>query len=852
MGLINLQTNLKSLRFGNDRVHGGSSKQPYIQTPIPENSGGFGVLDTDFILRGGSKAVTNSITDVERLGKYFLDIRNPSGLLFIAKQNLLSRTAVRTQASGFLLNEGAYTPISTLLEAGGVAFGLHVNKQGLNPFDGLGSIGKYNNVVTQFQPNNQNRLVNIYNDKQDQPSFALSLDPVNVRTYTGGPNSILGIGKTNIRFADQRTGEASGHSPKYLFGLPNGNGAIGSNTDRTDIPLNYRNALGLSVSSSYYENGNISLPIVNLNTQESTGLSEDGVGVGTYYAGVPGQPSNVTIGNLIGNQVNYYQKYGHNVDVNYRNALGLSISSSYYENGNSSLPIIDLSKYAGVDGSYSGATPYYVGKNTNVTIGNLIGDAVNVYQKYGNNIINIFDNYQKFLGVSALYATPILDSEMRTLNPNNLDSPGVVTFDQNDIINIPTNTISKGESTLTQKGATTVTGDFRKTLNYNLPAAPNYTEKNIEQRVLLGNPGDRSGKNLLSYTNGTKPGKIYGYSGGNASESSYDKINALPLYSDSSPDDKNGNDLVKFRIGVIDNDDPSKKTYIHFRAFLNQISDGYTSEWSDTRYIGRGEKFYTYTGFDRKVSLSWTVAAQSKAELIPMYKKLNFLASICAPDYSAAGYMRGNLVTLTIGGYFYEQPGIITGFSYEMNDDNSTWEIGINDAGGSDNTVKELPHMIKVTGFNFTPIHTFVPRKQQMGYDSQGNILTDANQYGPERYIALANGFGNDQNNYGPVYVNPVPVQPPPIPPVPPVPPPPPEFVPIKIETRNYDNGEAGKFKSDTTTSQNPLAGRDREFEAAARVIAANNATTPTKSVDFNSWKKTHPNGTLTEFLQLP
>jgi hypothetical protein len=39
-----------------------------------------------------------------------------------------------------------------------------------------------------------------------------------------------------------------------------------------------------------------------------------------------------------------------------------------------------------------------------------------------------------------------------------------------------------------------------------------------------------------------------------------------------------------------------------------------------------------------------------------MYKKLNYLASICAPDYSANGYMRGNIITLTIGGYFYEQP----------------------------------------------------------------------------------------------------------------------------------------------------------------------------------------------------
>ena len=764
MGLINLQTNLKSLRFGNDRVHGGSSKQPYIQTPIPENSGGFGVLDTDFILRGGSKAIVNSIKDVERLGKYFTDVRNPSGLLFVAKQNLLSRTAVRTQASG-ILNEGIYTPISTLLEAGGVAFGLHVNKQGLNPFDGLGSIGKYNNVVTQFQPNNQNRLVNIYNDKQDQPSFTLSLDPVNVRTYTGGPNSILGIGKTNIRFADQRTGEASGHSPKYLFGFPNGNGAIGSDTDRTDIPLDYRNALGLSknLKPSSFESDYFNDIIENIST--NTGISSDGLGNGYFL----GQNSNITIGQIGKDEAKTYlvglpngngARWGNtdrtDISLNYRNALGLSVSSSYNAKNNVNL---GDAKYSGVNSSGEGFK-YFIGQDSNISINNIItGDDLKNYQSGLKNSETYRD-----------YSTP------KTLDPTaNLYPQNVVTYTQKDIEDIPTNTISKGESTLTGKnGSTNVTGDFRALLRNNnrvgsdllglAALAPNYTTKNIEQRVLLGTPGDTKFKNLLSYTNGSRTGAIYGNSGGNASINSYDKINALPIYFDNTPDDVNGNDLVKFRIGVISNDDPTAKTYIHFRAFLNQITDQYSSEWSDTKYIGRGEKFYTYSGFDRKVSLSWTVAAQSKAELIPMYKKLNYLASICAPDYSAAGYMRGNIVTLTIGGYFYEQPGIITGFSYDMNDDNSTWEIGINDEAGSDNTVKELPHLIKVSGFNFIPIHTFVPRKQQMSYDPQGDILTDANGYGPERYIALANGFGNNENNYGPVYVNPVPEQPPPLP----------------------------------------------------------------------------------------
>ena len=57
--------------------------------------------------------------------------------------------------------------------------------------------------------------------------------------------------------------------------------------------------------------------------------------------------------------------------------------------------------------------------------------------------------------------------------------------------------------------------------------------------------------------------------------------------------------------------------------------------------------------------------------------------------------MQGNLVTLTMGGWFYEQPGLITGMTLDVPDD-SPWDISINDEGGSDSTVKELPMIIKV------------------------------------------------------------------------------------------------------------------------------------------------------------
>jgi hypothetical protein len=208
---------------------------------------------------------------------------------------------------------------------------------------------------------------------------------------------------------------------------------------------------------------------------------------------------------------------------------------------------------------------------------------------------------------------------------------------------------------------------------------------------------------------------------------------------------------------------------MHFRAFIDSFSDSYNASWGSVRYLGRGENFYNYNGFDRTISLSFTVAAQSKPELIPMYKKLNYLASNLTPDYSPFGYMRGPLVQLTMGGYLHEQVGFITALTYDIPND-TTWEIGLSDTAGdptisstagldnlksiSDSSVKELPHRINVSSFQFTPIHNFRPGKQGLGFanqsanTNQGKAGGFVTEYGPQRYIALADGDGRNFNNY--------------------------------------------------------------------------------------------------------
>ena len=271
-------------------------------------------------------------------------------------------------------------------------------------------------------------------------------------------------------------------------------------------------------------------------------------------------------------------------------------------------------------------------------------------------------------------------------------------------------------------------GSKVQTLNYSNP------KNRLEQRVNLGDPG-RKGADRTNYQKGT--GKAL------------DELNALSLYKGPHQDnEKPINDFVKFRIGVIDNKNPTQKTYMHFRAFLDTLNDSYSSQWNSEQLMGRGENFYRFNNFTRTVSLGWTVAAQSKQELIPMYQKLNYLASSLAPDYTDIGYMAGNLVTLTLGGWFYEQPGIITSMTLDVPTE-SPWEIAIPVSGSSDPSVKELPHIIKVTGVQFIPIQTFTPRVQRNEYNGDPEGTGDVTKFGRERYIALARGLQKrGDNNY--------------------------------------------------------------------------------------------------------
>ena len=315
------------------------------------------------------------------------------------------------------------------------------------------------------------------------------------------------------------------------------------------------------------------------------------------------------------------------------------------------------------------------------------------------------------LGVSKKYnlnATLIginANNESETLSRQSGDGFIRAEKSSNQPANETTFKYTMGYDSLIASGSTSRNGfnlypDFRvSVMGKDSVQSRDYTDGDINKitRVGIGDPGSRPEAARIN-TN-----TVY--------EVGQDRVNMSDVVLDTDKarfgDDKR--DLVKFAFEIIDNDDVSLVNAIHFRAFLTGYTDTHNADWSSKRYSGRGENFYTYQGFERDVNFNFKVAAQSKQEMRFIYKKLNLLLSTLYPDYSSAGFMRGNITKLTIGDLFVRTPGILTGLNLTV-DDNYPWEIAFDEPeGGDDEDMLETPQIIDVAT-SFKPILNVLPQ----------------------------------------------------------------------------------------------------------------------------------------------
>jgi len=256
----------------------------------------------------------------------------------------------------------------------------------------------------------------------------------------------------------------------------------------------------------------------------------------------------------------------------------------------------------------------------------------------------------------------------------------------------------------------------------------NYRTKNNnvtkEARVLLGDQGARNDtfKKINSYWT-TSPDGL-----------EIDRLNALlPQTAKKVGDsgkvngEKEGRDLIKFRFHIITPDQP--ETVLYFRAYLDTFADNYSGQWSPVKYLGRAEDFQIYSGFQRKITLSFKIAAATRAEMEPIYQKMIWLALATAPTYARGGqFMRGTVTKLTVGDYVYELPGVLNSVNYTWNVD-YPWEIAMLEPEntGQDDFEQELP-MVMDCQIDFTPIHTFTPTTGLKEYIT--TRLTERNKRG--------------------------------------------------------------------------------------------------------------------------
>ena len=752
MGLVDLRTNLKSLRYGKDTVGGGNSAQPFVTRKIPDDLSDVGRTGgPDFLLRGGTLLPRIVLNDATRISKLFYPGRggkinttnaddplgvdasnngrrpvNLIGTLFTAKQNILSLSNVSSQAGyvpfkqgeaeepqersaigqfikdNIALNQGLYTPLSTIGQTVGNALGIHLNKQGLNPLknttlgspDGntpLGLPTYLNTIATDGTEGNKSRLFGLI-DKVNTNNQGVNT----LYSYSGGPGATLGVGKTTLNMlSDQRTGINNPYTRISLAGPSYGTSSYISG---------FRSVPNFSAISYNMQNPDSPFPLSETRTVPVNGERET-----INYLG-PNKNLSPTV-----NNDNLSDKLKN--DKLYR----IGASAAFYSNSKIFRQTEDNTKYF-IDPFFNtfdgnGATKYY----------GIYDTTLNPY-----SLETKADNKAFRSGISKSVPRQVWTQQEIESN-----IPYSKTNDANDI------------------------KDFRRKITDNGNQIPNslpYDNKNkFNKRVNLGDPGKKG--NISSYSIGKRdadtnsPNTIVGNS---TYIHALDEVNAYPLYqSKNVTADKTKNDFVKFRIGIIDNNNPTLKTYIHFRAIIDNMSDAYTAGWDAIKYMGRGENFYKYKGFDRTISLGWTVAAQSKQELIPQYQKLNYLASSLAPNYSDIGYMRGNLITLTIGGWCYEQPGVLEGLTLTVPEE-SPWEIAIPDGPNfgtvgeegneiaTDTSVKEMPMICKVSGFNFKPIHNFIPQLQSNSYKGNNGFIS---KYGQERFIALNNGYNDNYSD---------------------------------------------------------------------------------------------------------
>jgi len=662
MGLIDLKTDLKSLKYGHDRPGGGNSNQPYIQTNINRPGANLiGNFDDGFVRGGVLGAAKASIVDTLRIGKFLTDF--PKGPLFIVKQVGLQlsnprleakqlRTDNPTSGGGLLRNVGNFIAnvankitnlvgptrlynlgINTIAQVPVNAFGGHFNRHGILPVQSDDT--KYL-AVAQYNNNEQsNRLIGYRNKfelgdlkvnaSQDRklinkinnifsflgavtgtpmPSIAVNPAQLTIANYFGGPNSVYGIGNTIIKRYDF-TEDGSKITP-----------AKEKQYNEEHLPeVKIQNTFDYAISTttkSLLNKNEYNLPTIG----------------------------NMSLYSAEGNIASDKDKHGTNTT----------------KQANS-----------------------YIDANKNLRSGSLTSDPSFISGKGVDKLsLNSKDPYDYNDNHSDVFHKVIINAGIG-LSSASIDLSGLdINIDQNAVADIlPTTSTSAKYTAIKRQVNSQYINSQYPNGNYILPT---FTTEEVKI-----NRGDSD----------------YQYIGGNLLYK-FDRTNDRYLDKDTLALVFNPlNPFTGFPLATL-----------RFLGYINEYTENYDSGWSDVKYAGRAESFYIFNSFKRTLAVGFNIPCYNKEELIERHCALSELASTLAGKYEDDLLMGGIITRLKLGGYIDNQPGIITNLSFNPIQD-SSWDL---DQG--------LAFYLKVS-FNFTVIHDFLPQYKDCGLRIAPPVVPD-------------------------------------------------------------------------------------------------------------------------------
>jgi hypothetical protein len=753
MPLLDLKTNLKSLKYGQDQPGGGNSGQPYQQVDINKVDSGFNRFRItkfdDGLVRGGVVGAANaSIVDTLRIGKFLTDF--PKGPLFIAKQVGLQlanpkleakklNTSLPTAGQGFLRNVGnviantankivnAVGPtriynlgINTLAQVPLNAFGQHIIRHGLLPR--MDDSTKYLAVVQNNDAPNtlgvNNRLVGL------KGTFRL-----------GDMTS-----SANPQFFTNAQRRAAGQVIAGLFSLATG-------TASKPKPVGFLNANG-ELTIDRYIGGAQSVYGIGNTTILRRIFTEDAARID---AAKNKNYNSTTIPTILIRKTTDFEIstktksiFGKTTGSNTNNPFGLSSAGT--------IETFNLS--GGTNGSFLN----FIASNR---------DKVGVnFTKLKASLDNASKNIPNFLKLSTksnskfnptsfpgLRVSPNIPATLLDKIASNNDKTSVYANKSKGKVGNADEKARAGnfrQASLNSSSSFSLSGSFgtisspiyglneiTKLRTYNGPKTwtplNGVVPRKINPDTILGVGPQSISTYEQKVTNVyVEPSNVIPYGASKTYATLKSKIvtsisqptaigaggtnfktetltvktstgrNPIPHFNRTN-DKVVSDDTLALVFNPLDPFTGNSLKTLSFLGYITDYSENYDSGWGDVKYVGRAESFYIFNSFKRTLNVGFNIPCFNKDELEKKHCTLSELASVLAGKYSDNGLLGGIITRLKVGGYINNQPGIINNLTFQPIQD-SSWDL---DSG--------FAFYLKVS-FGFTVIHNFLPQFKDCGF----------------------------------------------------------------------------------------------------------------------------------------